>query len=92
MEELKEEIKKYKQEENPIIRQLREHFKALREELGEMEYEDEGDDIDIDNMSYEVPPPPLSNCWNWKNASARFPKASLLTNSKSLKSSPMRSI
>jgi hypothetical protein len=38
-----------------VVKQLREHFKALREELRNMSIEEpEGDDIDIDNMSYEV--------------------------------------
>jgi hypothetical protein len=27
-------------------------------------YEDEGDDVDIDNMTYEVRPRPLRNFWN----------------------------
>jgi hypothetical protein len=38
-----------------MIKQLREHFKALREELqANMMNEDEEDDIDVDQMTYEV--------------------------------------
>jgi hypothetical protein len=37
-----------------VVRQLKEHFKALREEMKAMSEEEEGDDIDIDNMTYEV--------------------------------------
>lgn len=46
---------KQKEYDNPVIRQLREHFKALREEMKNMAFEEEQeDDIDIDNMTYEV--------------------------------------
>ena len=36
------------------MQQLKQHFKALREELRAQAYEEEpeGDDIDIDNMTY----------------------------------------
>jgi hypothetical protein len=79
---LKEEIKRSKGLDNPIVRQLREHFKALREQLGEMMYEEEGDDVDIDNMTYEVFLPSFRNCSNWKRRSAPSLKASPRTNSK----------
>ena len=64
MAQLKEDIKRNKGLDNPVVRQLREHFRALREQLGEMMYEDEGDDVDIDNMTYEVSLPLCRNCWN----------------------------
>ena len=51
---MKDEIKKYKELDNPIVRQIREHFKALREQLGLMEFYVVGDEVDIDNMTYEV--------------------------------------
>lgn len=38
--QLKEDIKRNKGLDNPVVRQLREHFRALREQLGEMMYED----------------------------------------------------
>lgn len=54
---MKEDIKKWKVEQNPIVKQLREHFKALKDEMNEMMEDDESEDeIDIDNMTYEVPP------------------------------------
>jgi seryl-tRNA synthetase len=61
-----EQIKKKKEEDNPVVKQLKEHFKALREELKNVNFEEEEqeDDIDIDNMSYEVLPIRSSNCWN----------------------------
>lgn len=62
--QLKEDIKRNKGLDNPVVRQLREHFRALREQLGEMMYEDEGDDVDIDNMTYEVSLSLCRNYWN----------------------------
>ena len=53
--QMKNDIKKWKVEENPLVKQLREHFKALKDELGDMMDEDQSEDeIDIDNMTYEV--------------------------------------
>lgn len=64
LEVRKQQIKRYQEEEeNPIIKQIREHFKALREELRNMAYEDE-EDLDIDSMSYEVGIGIFSNCWS----------------------------
>ena len=34
--QMKDDIKKWKVEENPLVKQLREHFKALKDELGDM--------------------------------------------------------
>ena len=36
----------------PLIKQLREHYKKLKEQLGSKFYYEE-DDIDVDQMSYE---------------------------------------
>jgi hypothetical protein len=72
--ELKEEIKKSKGLDNPIVRQLREHFRALREQLGEMIYEDDSDDVDIDNMTYEVLHQSSRNCSNSERRLALFPR------------------
>ena len=52
--EIKTKIKKQQEYENPVLKQLREHFKALREELGSIALEEEEDNVDIDNMTYEV--------------------------------------
>ena len=38
---MKEDIKKWKVEQNPIVKQLREHFKALKDEMNEMMEDDE---------------------------------------------------
>ena len=39
-----------------MVKQLREHFKALKEEIRQnmVQEDDEEDDVDIDNMTYEV--------------------------------------
>ena len=38
--QMKDDIRKWKVEENPLVKQLREHFKALKDELGDMMDED----------------------------------------------------
>jgi hypothetical protein len=41
VEEVKQKIKKQQEHDNPVVRQLREHFKALREEMRQMVVEED---------------------------------------------------